>query len=130
RSRSTRVHDLDTAPKPRGVGGPDRVCVEARGAADAARPCAAVAEVNGDAIVRMTDDREKRAPDRPCAISQLDDVAPDLAVLAAGECGRDTALQPRGRRRADEDRVVPRQLRDRLRQLLEPTVVCKAAVEH
>src|SRR5439155_3490368 len=111
RSRSASVHDLDTAAKPCRVGGPDRVGVEARAAADVARPGAAVAEVNGDAIVRMTDDWEKRAPDRPCAISQLDDVAADLAVLAAGQCRRDTALQPRGRRRADEDRVVPRPLR-------------------
>ena len=51
------------------------------GEASAAR--AAVAEMHRDALVRMPDDREHRAADDAAAVPELDDVADDLAVLAA-----------------------------------------------
>ena len=97
--------------------------------ADVAGARAAVAEVHGDAVVGVAGDREQRAADRAAAIAQLDDVADDLSVLAALQRRRARRLERRGRRRADERGVVPGQLGERLRQLLQPAVVGEAAVE-
>jgi hypothetical protein len=112
-----------------GVRRPDRVGVEAGARADVAGARAAVAEVHGRAVVRMTDDGEERAAHGPSAVLQLDDLADDLSVLATFECGRAFRAQLRGRHRTDQDCVIPGQPRDRLRQFLKPAVVGEPAVE-
>ena len=107
----------------------DQVCVEAGAAAHVARERPAVPEVDGDAIVGVTDDREHRTADAAPLKPQLDQLAQDLPVFAAGERRIVRDLEPLGRGGADDDGVVPRQLRDRFGQLLQPAVVGEAAVE-
>ena len=91
---------------------------------------AAVAEMDGDAVVRVAGHGEDGAADRAATIVQRHDVADDLAVLAALHRRTTADIQPFGRRRAHEDGVVPGELRDRLGQLLQPAVVRETAVEH
>ena len=107
----------------------DQVCVEAGAAAHVARECPAVPEVDGDAIVGVTDDREHRTADAAPLKPQFNQLAHDLPVFAAGERRIVRDLEPFGRGGADDDGVVPRQLRDRFGQFLQPPVVGKAAVK-
>src|SRR3954468_14109217 len=86
--------------------------------------------MHGDAVGRMTDNREQRAANRAAVVFELDDVADDLSVLAALKRWRFRALQPLRSCRAHEDRVVPGEPGNRLRQLLQPPVVGKTAVEN
>src|SRR4029453_11577420 len=76
------------------------------------------------------DDREHRTANRASLVAELDDVADDLAVLAAGPRRLVLGLELLSGGGTDDDRVVPRELGDRLRQLLQPAVVGEAAVEH
>src|SRR5207244_2455026 len=85
--------------------------------------------MDGDAVVRVTDDGEDRGSNRPALIAELDDVADDLSVLAAGPRGLVLGFDLLGGRWAHDDRVVPRQLRDRFRQLLQPAVVREPPVK-
>jgi hypothetical protein len=121
--------DLDARPERQRVGRADGVGVEPGAAGDAPAARAPVAEVHGDAVVRMADDLEQRAADRAAVMLQLDDVGDDLAVLAALERRRFGGAELRGRRGAGQHRVVPRQPCGPLRQLLQPAVVGEAAVE-
>src|SRR2546425_691067 len=123
------VDDLDAGPVPQRVGRANRVGVEARAGARMASPHAAVTEMHGDAVVRVTDDREHCAANRAPLIPKLDDVADDLSVLAAGPGGFVLGFDFLGGRWAHDDRVVPRQLRDRFRQLLQPAVVREPPVK-
>src|SRR2546427_13094079 len=77
----------------------------------------------------MAGDGEHRSAHRPAAVADLEHVADDLSVLAAREGRSLVPADLRRSRRTDDDRVVPGQLRDRLRQLLQPAVVREAAVE-
>src|SRR5262249_56631478 len=87
-------------------------------------------EMQGEAVGGMADDLEERSADLAAAIRELDDVAHDLSVLAAGE--RRIFSVPEFRRRcgARDYRVVPGEARDRFRQLLQPAVVREAPVEN
>src|ERR1043166_1812213 len=82
------------------------------------------------AVVRMTGDGEDWPADGASLYAQLDDVGHDLTVLAARTRRLSDGFQLVGGRWTDDDRVVPRQPRDRLRQLLQPAVVRKPAVQH
>ena len=77
------VDDLDAAADPQRIGRADRVGIEAGTGADAARARAAVAQMDGDAVVRMARDREQRAAHRAAAEPQLHDRCVDAAALAA-----------------------------------------------
>src|SRR6185295_10531887 len=127
RARQRRVltgpDDLEAVALPERLGGAHYVGVEARAGADMAGAFTAVAEMHRRAAVGMSVDDKQRTADASAAIAKLDDLARVLPVLAAGRVrlARD-AKACRGRR-ADEDRVVPRQLRHRLRRLLQPAVV-------
>ena len=83
--------------------------------ADPAGAAAAVAEEHRDRLGRVAGHDEDRHPHRVAAVAELDDVAVTQAALVGQALGN-----PRGR--------VPGQLRERLRQLLQPAVVREAAV--
>ncbi len=123
-------HDLEAAAEIHRVRRAERVGVEASALRDAAGARSPVPEVHGNRIVGMADDDESGAANRAAFVAQLDDVARNLAVLAALHRRLAADLQPRRRGGARQHGVVPRQLRDRLRQFLEPSVVGEAAVEN
>ncbi len=106
-----------------------RARVEAAIGADLSRARAAVTEVQRRDIVRMAGDGEHRALHGSAAIANLDDRTVNLPALAAREVGARASADACHRCRADEHRVVPREMRERLRQLLQPAVVVEAAVE-
>src|SRR5919198_991685 len=77
----------------------------------------------------MAGDGEHRSAHHPAAVADFQDVADDLSMLAAGERGSLASVELLRGRGTDDDRVVPGQLGDRLRQLLQPAVVREADVE-
>src|SRR5438105_3141796 len=85
--------------------------------------------MNGRAVVWVTHDREDRAAHLAPVDRNLRYIAVDSAVFAARECRTARRFQLAGSRRTHEDRVVPRELRDWLRELLQPAVVGEPAVE-
>src|SRR6516164_1760144 len=91
---------------------------------------APVAEMHRGALVGVACNREHRATNSASRRSKLEDVAHDRAVLSAAIGWRVRGAEARRGGRADEDRVVPRQLGDRLGQLLQPAVVGESAVEY
>ena len=94
---------------------PQRERIGADALRDRFRPGAAVAERQDDEVVRHAGLHENRRAERPAVRAELDDVRrahPDAA----------------GGRVAHERGVVPRHLRDRIGQLLQPSVVREAAV--
>ena len=113
------LRDLEAAAEPRGVGGAKEVGVErlgaVRGGADPAGQTPAVAEKHRDGLRGMAGDPEHGHARGVAAIAQLDHVAVAQAAFP-------------GELRADPRRRVPRDLRQRLGQLLEPAVVREAAV--
>src|SRR5204863_9669730 len=78
-----RAYDLRPGAERRRVGRPDRVRIEAGAGGHPTAAGAAVPQMDGDAVVRMTDDGEQRASHRAAAIPQLDEIRDDLSVLAA-----------------------------------------------
>ena len=92
-----------------------RVDVEAGAVADASGARAAVAEMKRQRVGRVPGRNPHRDAQRVVALPQLDDVAAD-------------ERQARGGRRPDQRGVVPGELGERLRQLLQPGVVGEAAV--
>src|SRR4029453_11981159 len=117
---------LDAASVPHEIGGTNRVRVEAGAGAGLAGARAPVAEMHRHAVVGMPDDREHRTANRASLVAELDDVADDLAVLAAGPRRLVLGLELLSGGGTDDDRVVPGQLGDRLRQFLQPAVVGEA----
>src|SRR5213078_3232380 len=77
--------------------------------------CAAVAEVQRHRVRRRAWREPDRDAERASALLQLDDVAADQAEAIRGAW-------------RNQRRVVPRQLRQRFRDLLQPGVVGEAAV--
>src|ERR1044071_1197848 len=90
------------------------VGVEAEVVADLTRAGAAVAQVNGRAIVGMAGHNPDRSAHAPAAVFDIDHIRVDRTVLTAGAADfvSDTELG-RGTR-ADQYRVVPGEFRQRL----------------
>src|SRR5262249_42869880 len=78
---AARLDDLEPFAELGRIGGPDRVRIEAGADRELAAARTAVAEMHRGAAVRMTGDLEQRPADRAAAVSELDDVGDDLAVL-------------------------------------------------
>ncbi len=94
----------------------EQVGVEARAGADLPAPRASVAEVQRDAVFGLAGQDDDGRVDLAAVERQGDDVL-------GGE------LQPLGGRRSDQRGVLPGQLGQGLRQLLQPSVVGELAVE-
>src|SRR5262249_3727694 len=107
-----------------GLGGPQRVGVEADGRADAAPPGPATAEIEGGRVVSVTGRDPERPLEAPAAQLQLGDFLVGLLGMARA---RETEADCGGW--ADEDGVVPGELGERLGQFLKPAVVGETAVE-
>ncbi len=110
-----RLADLDARRRPEAAALAQNVRVEARAVRDPASARAAVAEVHGDAALGLPRHDPDRGLDAPPRIGELDDVL-----------RREAELLRRGRRH--QRGVLPRQLRQGLRELLEPAVVGVGAV--
>src|SRR5664280_1864444 len=102
--------------EPEAGGGPDAVCVHARAVADTANARAPVAEMQRHDVVGLAGEDPHRGRERGARCGDGDEVL----VLHA---------EPFRRREAQVRGVVPRELRERLRNFLEPAVVREAAVE-
>ncbi len=105
-----RPDQLDAGCDVQGTRHSQRVHVEADAVADAARPRAPVAQVQRQRVGGVAWRQPHRHLQRPAALPQFHDVAAQQR-------------QPRGGGRRDERRVVPGQLGQRLRKLLQPGVV-------
>ena len=106
---------LHAAVVPGGVAGAQRARVEADAVRDRLGAGAAVAERQRDRVVGVSRHDQDRRIDPPVAVADLDDVAVFQTQRLGGRLG-------------DHGRVVPGQLRDRVRQLLQPDVVREPAV--
>ena len=104
------------ASAPRRIGGTQHVRVEADAFAHTTRRAPTVAEGHLDGTFGRAGDDPHRPAERPFTGGEHDDVAVVQAALLR-------------ERRAHVDRVVPREARNRLRQLVKPGVVREAAVE-
>ena len=102
-----------------------RVRVEAHAVADAAGARAAVAEVHGHGAVGVARQHPERRHDRAAAERELG----ELGHVAARGLLRLHAAESGGGLRAHERHVVPGDLAERLRQLLQPAEVGEAPVE-
>ncbi len=108
--RPAGLRDLQSRLPPERVRRAERVGVEAGLRAELARPRAAVPQGERRRVVRMARKDPRRGLDRAPAAGEPQDVF----------AGNPEARRGRGRK---EHGVVPRQLRDRLGQLLQPRVV-------
>ena len=130
--------DLDggTGGETKCAGGAGRVEVVADALADATRDRAAVAEREHEGVVGQTWlDVERTADgdavDGDFAYKGLLFALLEVGVFFAGDLKQRTFridAEVQGQARADKDRVIPRNLGDRIRALLEPTVVGEATV--
>src|SRR5215470_6143382 len=112
-----------------GVCSPNGICIEAGAITDLARMRPAIAEMQCHALVCMAWHDPGRNSQGSSFIAKLDHVGKYSSVFStsgADPIGQTEAL---GSFRADEGGIVPGELRQGLRQLLQPTVVGKAAVE-
>src|SRR5581483_415916 len=112
------------------AGGAHRVDVEAGLVADAAGARTAVAEQDGRRAVGVARRDPNRRADLHAGIGQFRDIDDYAAALAAGRADVRREAQALGRFWADKYGVIPRELRQRFRQFLQPAVVSETAVEN
>ena len=121
--------DLRAGPIAGSTGGANPIGIEAGAVPDLSRAGAAVAEMQGDALVGMARNDPGRSSQASPFVAQLDEIGKYSAVLAAPGADLIGQTQPLGSFWTDESSVVPGKLGQRLRQLLQPTVVGEATVE-
>ena len=121
--------DLRSGPITGRIGSANRIGIEAGAVADLSRAGAAVAEMQGNALVGMARNDPSRSAQASPFVAELDEIGEYPAVLAAAGADLIGQTQPLGSFWTDESSVVPGKLGQRLRQLLQPTVIGEAAVE-
>ena len=119
------LHDLEPARRPGGLARAQGVGVEADTRPHPARAPPAEAEVHGHGAVGVAGEDPQRGLHGPAAELQLG----HLGEVPARRLLGPHPAEGGGRLRADEGHVVPRDLRERPRQLLQPAQVREAAVE-
>src|SRR5262249_8105011 len=104
-------------------------CVKAHAAANLSRSSAPVSIVDGNTSFSVAGQNPNRGFHHAVAQIEFDDIDKRLPMLSAGAARSLIEPQLARKRGTDEDGVVPSKLRDRLGQLLQPTVVGKTTIE-
>src|SRR5215831_3799219 len=112
-----RLRQLDSAENVRRCRRAERIDVEAGPVTDTTRARASIPEVQGQRIERLARSEPDRDAQAAAALFQLDDITAD-------------ETKPVGGTWCDERSVVPCELRQPLRQLLQPAIVGKPAIVH
>src|SRR5262249_15792083 len=115
--------DLEAGTMPGSVGSWQNIRIESRVVSDSTRARTPVAEMYRNATIGVPWQNPRRTAELSSPIVQLDHVGVDRAALAAGGSDPIAEAQPLRRGRTDQHRIIPGQLRKRLGQFLEPTVV-------
>ena len=91
---------------------------------------ATITEMDGNAVIRLARQDPCRAAHSTAVITELDHVAVDGAMLAAGAADPSAQSQAIGGSRTYDNDVVPSQLCQRFGRFLEPAVIGKSAVQN
>ena len=122
--------DLQSAPLPLSIRTANKIGVEAGVRADPAGTRTTVTEMDGNAIIRLARQDPCGATDSAAAITELDHVAVDGAMLTAGVADPSTQPQSIGGSRTYDNNVIPSQLCQRFGRFLEPAVIGKSSVQN
>ena len=106
--------DLRSGPIARSIGGANPIGIEAGAVADLSRAGAAIAKMQGDAVVGMARNDPGRSSQAPPFVAELDEIGKYSSVLAASGADLIGQTQPLGSLGTDESSVVPGQLGQRL----------------
>ena len=117
--------NLQSDALPLRIRGANEIGVEAGVRADLAGARASVTEMDGSAIICLARQDPRRPEHSTAVITELDHVAVDGAMLAAGAADPSAQPQAIGGSRTDDNNVVPSQLRQRLGRFLKPAVIGK-----
>src|SRR5262245_24633242 len=112
-----------------GVCSPNGVSIEAGAVTDLPRMRPAIAEMQCHALVRVAWHYPGWNSQGSSFVAELDDVGKDSSVFSASGAHSIRQTEALGSFWTDEGGIVPGKLSQGLRQLLQPTVVGKAAVE-
>src|SRR5262249_7593367 len=121
--------DLHSGSIVRGVCSPNGIGVEAGAVTDLPGMRPAIAEMQRDALVRVAGQDPGRNSQGSPFVAELGDVGKNSSVFSASRAHSIRQTEALGGFWTDEGGIVPGKLGQRLRQLLQPTGVGKAAVE-